>query len=767
MWTSLALGDNAPVRITSVKVGLDNNVKVGVPTVVRIGLEAAADFDGELSIVTPEPRGFPVRITDQVHLKAGTPFEQDFTLPIGRLESTLTVEVRRGEQIVVRRKLVCGENSDEADIKVSRHQRPFWLIVGSLRWGVAAANATSTTGTRPDAATTRTSLLLRVLRSELATAEEFPSHPAALDPYDTLVLAGEFGLSDAAALQLERWVKNGGHLVAIVGSRTTQLRSSPLNRWLPGKDRLMKAVKLTDLAPLVSYSQTDFPMPPANRVDGTLFESSDGDTVVRTFDGTLAIRFVHGFGKVTLVGIDVDKRPISNWRGLEGFVATLGGLQSTGSKNDRADERLSRTGITDLQTQLAAALGQFDGTTEQSVPSMLSLVLVFLLLIGPVDYLVMHRWLKRPHWTWVSFPGVVLLAVLFATMTANASRGKSIAANQLDLLDYDVSTGHFRQTTFAAIYSPDNRRAQVSLEHDARSQLLRTRSVSKGLHNDSPLHSKEPLTMSWLASPESNFGGMYRIAGFEVGKAEYEWNRARTVMANAPISLGSTRSIQGTLEAQIAKPLIEANLKQAGVGQFTEDSYLVHHFAGSMDQWMLAFAGRVYFHSVEKSGVHATSAIEPGKRLVLSPTNLRSTELKSFLTGSSYRPRERKSAIDPDHFHAIDAYDPTNTHWLSIVRMMSLHRIAGGTDYTGLTNDPLQKWELSDVTQLDRAVLIGELKLPASRLLIDGQEAPSVRQTVLLRCVLPVEKSQRAENALPKFEDPKQTAPAETKEVDQ
>lgn len=740
--TPLCALDALPiVKISSVKVGLDNATKVGVPTLVQVTIEAIQDVEGQLSIVTPDPRGNPVRVADKLVLKSGKSESKSFSIALGRLETSVAVEFHSGGQLFARRRFECSENNDDADFRVSRHAQPFWLVVGPLTLSGGKATTREAEKRDPsDDAGTKPGVksLGHVHRTELSSAKLMPTSFDALSLYDTVLLTGEFGVSESSGQSLERWVKNGGHLIAIVGTRAAELEQSPLASWLPGKGRTLKTARLTDLSPLVFASQTEYPMPPANRVEGSLCTYSDGENVVRTFDGELVVRFAHGFGRVTLVGIDFDKRPLVNWRGLDGLVASLAEVGQQESKAARGPERLSRTGISELQTQLHTALARFPETAEQSVTSMLGLVLLFLLLIGPIDFFIVHKWLKRPELTWVSFPGVVLLAVLGATVTANASRGAKVAANQLDFVDYDAVTGHLHQSSFASVYSPENRRYSISLERDERAKL----------------GEKSPLSMQWFANPESNFGGMYRVGGFEVGKPEYALPAALTSVSNAPISSGSTRSWRGDLDVQIREPLIEARLERQGVGQFTAESYISHRFAAPVDQWIIAFAGRVYFHSVRDAGVAASTAIAPGQHVVLAGSgSVRNTELRSFLTGATYHSRKKKTntGSEEEHFHTITQYDPTSDDLVEIARMISLHRAAGAAEYTSLSNAALQRLEVTDLTALDRAVFIGLLETPVSRLLVDGQEANAVRRTVIVRCLIPVTEPRETNELLPKF----------------
>jgi hypothetical protein len=84
-------------------------------------------------------------------------------------------------------------------------------------------------------------------------------------------------------------------------------------------------------------------------------------------------------------------------------------------------------------------------------------------------------------------------------------------------------------------------------------------------------------------------------------------------------------------------------------------------------------------------------------------------------------------------------YDPFSDDPDRLARMITFHDAAGGSGYTALRNDPLARWDLSRLLELNRAVLFGRIDLPAVIYRVDGQEISPRQRTTFVRIVLPVE----------------------------
>ena len=90
-------------------------------------------------------------------------------------------------------------------------------------------------------------------------------------------------------------------------------------------------------------------------------------------------------------------------------MARLLDLSSTTTEEAGGSRAMLHYGFTDMAGQLRNALDCFPGVCLVPFWTVVALVIVYLLPIGPGDYFLLRRFLRRMQWTWVSFPLVVLL----------------------------------------------------------------------------------------------------------------------------------------------------------------------------------------------------------------------------------------------------------------------------------------------------------------------------------------------------------------------
>ena len=136
----------------------------------------------------------------------------------------------------------------------------------------------------------------------------------------------------------------------------------------------------------------------------------------------------------------------------------------------------------------------------------------------------------------------------------------------------------------------------------------------------------------------------------------------------------------------------------------------------------------------------------------LNDHTVRSRELRGFMTGATYRRREKNiSSGGEEDVHYQEKYNVLNVEPADVLRMLTFHESAGGTVYTGLTNSALRTFDLTDLVSLDRAVLFGRVELPVTQVAIDGSTQQAGRRETLIRIVMPVADVERKDRTLPKF----------------
>ena len=130
-------------------------------------------------------------------------------------------------------------------------------------------------------------------------------------------------------------------------------------------------------------------------------------------------------------------------------------------------------GYTDLVGQLRAALDHFGGVTAVSFYWVVSILVVYILFVGPLDYFVLKQF-RRQHWTWVTLPLMVALCSILAILMGSRLKHDQVLVNQLEIVDLDLSTQQVRATSWIHLYSPRARTFDLSLDWDGIASVAST-----------------------------------------------------------------------------------------------------------------------------------------------------------------------------------------------------------------------------------------------------------------------------------------------------
>ena len=95
-----------------------------------------------------------------------------------------------------------------------------------------------------------------------------------------------------------------------------------------------------------------------------------------------------------------------------------------------AGGQLYQSGVSDLSTQLRQSLEQFPGVQLVPFGWVAFFIFLYILLIGPGDYLFLKKVLKRMELTWITFPTIVVTVSLLAYYAAYAMKGTDAPGQQ-------------------------------------------------------------------------------------------------------------------------------------------------------------------------------------------------------------------------------------------------------------------------------------------------------------------------------------------------
>lgn len=713
--------DPSSPAIGTILVGEDGTARVGGWTSVGVGVTGAVQANATVEVTTPDPQGHPVTVSKAALLS------ESLFIQFGRIETWLEVRLISDGKVLDKKRFSSEpDENGERDFTVLRHATPRWLIAGKFPAVDEMSKAGDTEST-----------LSKVHVVRLAT-DTFPSDPQFLASYDTVLLSGEFSLSADQTKCLDTWVKSGGQLICFFGAddRVEQFQASGIAGWF---DMEIQTKRVSDLGGVEAFVQGGMDggdseplLIGARRVAVSNVKLADSVSLDQGgLSGSVLTETARGFGRVTFVGFDMDRKPLSLWgeRGSGQFLLKLAGVALSEEAATQRSGRVSKSGITDLATQFREAVEYLPGLGDRSTLSVLGLVLLYLLIIGPADYFLVHRVLKRPQLTWLTFPGIVVVGALLARSAAQSSNGTEIRVTQVDLVDIDSSTAFVRESAWCSIYSPQNARYRVAVQSGGK--LL-------------PPENEAAIGMpklGWFGMSEENYGGMYRAGGLEMGKPGYSLAERQNGIDNLPIPIWSNRSLKAEMLRSLPDGILDAELIQSGTGgQLAPASRLTHHFPTPIEDWLIVYGNRAYYPDDVGS---ENAGIRPGE--VWRPLDASGTsqDLAGYLNGTAYRSYvDRSSAKTTRISSTLTDYDSQSRNLKGILAMISLHEHGGGYGYTNLRNFALRKMELSRHLPLNRAVLIGRVDVPATMLEIDGKPIEAERHETFVRILIAVQPTE-------------------------
>jgi hypothetical protein len=743
-------GDPAPSSAeatTDVRVGVGGGFKVGRWAPLDVTLGGVAPANARLEVDAPDPDGALVTYHSEpthgepTHSEpkdpaaaansagpAGTPAAAPLSLlfKMGRLDGMLRVRVLDGERVVTNKTV---RVSGDPDADVHTPSRLSVLLVANVQAARDVASSTRSDITRVSqfltAGNNNTPNAASAPRTEVVDIDSFrslPTRPDAYDAFDAVLITERFDLDAARSRALQDWVRSGGHLLIAIGRDATDFaKTSPaLAAWLPVT--IEGTTKLRDLSPIESFCRqssrimgaTDEPLEAAK------LKAPGGKELIPSLAGPLLCRAAYGLGRVTVFGLDLSSPPLANWSAAPDLLERLFDVDQDHAQHMiSVSNRLTQTGITELATQLDGSLDEFPNVSRFTIWHVMGLLVALVLIVGPLDYLLVHKLLHRPELTWVTLPLIALLAAGAAFYWSSESKGKQVLLNQLDIFDVDATSGWGRAHSYGVLYSPENRRYDITAQADVPP---RVQASSKSV---------QAPRLGWHGRPEANFGGMYRTAGVEISHPSYSASAGDRQLEQMPISVWSTKNLESEW-SQDTTGLIDSQLESRGPSHL--GGSLRHHFPGPIEDWVVAYGHQVFYPRPDTQD-HLLPMLPD---VPWAPQTAMQRELSGYLTGATQTMVTTQGThLEEMRTEHVD-YDPLNHDPLFILRMLTFHNEAGGTLYTGLGNGALRQFDWSPLLELNRAVLVGRVRRPLTRWQVDGQTVDADQSYSLVRVVLPV-----------------------------
>ncbi len=288
------------------------------------------------------------------------------------------------------------------------------------------------------------------------------------------------------------------------------------------------------------------------------------------------------------------------------------------------------------------------------------------------------------------------------------AQGGELVVNHVDVVDFDAESSLVRGTTWLNLYSP---------RIDTYDLSLAAGPVGGSIESSAVL-------LSWMGLPGSGFGGMNgTIGAVPLFATPYGFSPRLDRMEHVPIAIWSSKALMVRWHAE-GQPPVEANLSDRGKLVGTLTSHLDVPLADAVllyDRW-----------------AYPMRELRPGQRV----------DIESQLDPQTVDTYLRHVTVEGDR-NVAPPYNRASFDVPRIIEVMSAFQLAGGEDYTGLSNNYQDFIDISTLVRDGRAVLFGRARGSATQLQREGRELAGAddQHWVFYRCVFPVAERGRGDAA--------------------
>ena len=729
------------VEVENIRVGFQERYKVGTWTPVWLQLRGGLDgFNGLLEVIAEDEDGTPTVIRQPVQVAAGGTQRVTAYVRPGSMNSDFaTLRFRDGKSgRAVAPDVVIGnvlgskppEPLSQDDYQLLSLGRPAGIdMIPSL----PGYNANKANNAVPG------SRAREVLVPRLQAIDDLlPGRWYGYDAVDVVVVDTNdkemlATLSGNRGEALKQWVQRGGHLVVAVSSGWQAVNDGLLGEMLPVK--LNGQVQVSPFDSLESFTggshQVAFENEPARVAKFEEIDARGGKVIASTLSTPLVVRGPYGFGRVTVIGLDVDSKPFTGWPDRALFFVKALDLKgaNTAVNPTGTGTRIITNNVSDLATLVRRTLDQFKGVTLIPFGWVAGFIVLYILMIGPGDYFFLKKVLKRMELTWITFPTIVITVSLLAYYAAYVVKGTDLRVNKIDVVDVDLEAKAARGMSWVNLFSPQNRDYSVAL-------------VPISPDREAPADAKTVVTpppgtevvLSWFGAPESGLRGMNtRGQGMGFGGGGYSYGPIGKAeeLEDVRVGIWSTKGFVARWfgPAPSAGSIVDVDLQPVGSDRLA--GTITNRLPVAMKDTIVAFGKQVYYK---------VGTIEPGETFELGNSSDRSLDRAL----ASYLQEKRQTFIPVNYYMSQnETIDRVN-----LIREMMFH----DSDASGLETVPSRTHHELDLTgqlALGRPILVATIDRPGTQLVLGNTPGEAkTDQTTLLRVIMPLKKE--AEAARPK-----------------
>ena len=314
-------------------------------------------------------------------------------------------------------------------------------------------------------------------------------------------------LSPAQVIALRSWLAGGGRLIVVGGTAGPASLAGLPDAILPYRPTATIDAPAETLRSLLGTIPVD-----AVAVPALAGSAGEGRTLATVGDRVIAAERRYGNGAVAIVGIDPTASWIAASKASDALWRSLVPGRSSSGDVSGSDDSFMVQAVASLPSLALPPIG-----------GLIVLLFGYILLIGPINYLVLRR-LDRRDWAWLTMPVLIVVFAVGAYAFGSALRGGEVLINEVAVVRGAPDVEEGLGSVYVGIFSPNRGDFQVRVPGGA---LL-----------------SAPVSTELNGGPDAGAGALDLLQGdpARVRDLSIGFGSLRTILAETPLPVPRLRS---------------------------------------------------------------------------------------------------------------------------------------------------------------------------------------------------------------------------------
>lgn len=289
--------------------------------------------------------------------------------------------------------------------------------------------------------------------------DEIPDNILVMDNFTMIVInnVDTSMLTHKQLLVLDQWVNNGGILIIGTGPNATKTLSGFTPTII---DAQIGEIYQTE--PIPDMDNIELNMARLSPVDGKKFMDENGQGIVWMLQ--------KGKGMIFLSEFDLGLEPFISWQGNKSLwetilVNSLNADVVTALRDPNIALDINVNHHYGSNYQLREALGAIKALDLPSFTNLIIILLGYLLVVGPINYIILKKFDKR-EWAWFTIPALVILFSIGIYAMGYWQKGSEIIVNTVSTIRLN-DNAKADIDTYAGIFIPRRGDYEVSVDGDS------------------------------------------------------------------------------------------------------------------------------------------------------------------------------------------------------------------------------------------------------------------------------------------------------------